>query len=84
MHQIEYRCHDALNNTAGTYSELDIVDTLEPVITKNVTEGIEGDGNPVHYFLDEESVVTLDCVDQYPHPVDDVTLYWEMVTSGRR
>ncbi|MBU3941089.1 MAG: hypothetical protein KKH88_04135, partial [Nanoarchaeota archaeon] len=81
FHKLTWYCEDALGNIEAEHYELDIVDTLAPIITKNVTGGIYGGENPIHYFLNHDSMITLDCVDQEPHPSDNVNLSWTMEWS---
>ncbi|MFH1839785.1 MAG: hypothetical protein ABH849_01410 [Nanoarchaeota archaeon] len=81
FHKLTWWCEDALGNVEDEqHVELDIVDTQEPKLTKEVFGGIPGYDN-IHYFLNENSVITLDCEDLNPHPVDDVTLYWDLYWS---
>ena len=78
-HLIEYWSVDLCGWEETHHFELDIVDTQDPVITKTITgPQVDGDNNPIHKYLKKDSTIVLDCVDEGPHPVDDVILYWEM------
>ncbi len=77
-HVLEWYCVDALGNVETTHVEYDIVDTLEPKTTKTITgPQINGTGD-VHKYITNETVITLDCTDQNPHPVGGETLHWEL------
>ncbi|MBN1274981.1 hypothetical protein JXA12_01690 [Candidatus Woesearchaeota archaeon] len=69
-HELEYWCVDALGNTAGPFTEIDIVDSVAPVITT----GIEGPSvdNGTHVFIDGVTNITVDAYDPDPHPVEGV------------
>ncbi|MGC9310336.1 MAG: hypothetical protein ACP5E4_01280 [Candidatus Aenigmatarchaeota archaeon] len=81
-HALEFYCEDALGNTDGVHREIDIVDSQAPVVTKEVfAPKVAGNQSPIHYYLTEESKIALTCEDLLPHPVGDVTLYWELYWS---
>jgi hypothetical protein len=79
-HTLEYYCVDRLNNTEQVKTEVDVVDTLPPVVTKEVSEPkvacSEDDPTGCDYWLTQESMISLNCEDQQPHPVDNVTLFY--------
>jgi len=81
-HYLEYYCEDALGNRETIYKEVDIVDTVPPIVEKVV-------GEPKTHCQDEEceewewkittmTPITLNCIDPEPHPVDHSTLYWRI------
>ena len=83
IHKLEYWCEDVLDNKAAKQEEIDIVDTQEPEIWKEVGEPSElvdtecdPDEEPCDYFVTTETNITLRCVDPDPHPVDDVEIHW--------
>ncbi|MFH1787878.1 MAG: hypothetical protein ABH834_00685, partial [Candidatus Altiarchaeota archaeon] len=77
-HLVEYWAEDLCDNEEEHHFELDIVDTAAPEITKEVVgDQVDGNGNPIHKYINDETQVILTCEDVMPHPVDDVTLYWE-------
>lgn len=81
-HLVEYWASDGCYNEEVHHYELDIVDSKAPEVVKNVSGTfVQGDGNPVHYYLGSESLITLDCADQSPHPVGQETLYWNTFWS---
>jgi hypothetical protein len=80
-HKLYFWCEDALGNTAGNSEvvyETDYVDTQAPQTTKDIT-GPQIDGQEIiHKYITKDSTIILNCADQDPHPVNDVTLYWEL------
>ncbi len=80
-HQLYYYCEDALGNKGDVHYELDIVDTVAPNTTKDITgPKIAGTGN-IDWYITKDSTIILDCVDPQPHPVDVVTLKWKLYYS---
>ncbi len=78
-HLIEYWASDGCYNAETHHYELDIVDSKAPVTTKEVTGTfVKGDENPVDYFLGSQSLITLTCEDQSPHPVGGEILNWQI------
>ena len=74
VHEVEYRCADALGNSVESMYETDVVDTAAPNTTKTVAEPkVAGEGD-VHWWMTQDTEITLDCNDVMPHPVGDVTL----------
>ncbi|MFH1770016.1 MAG: hypothetical protein ABH828_00490, partial [archaeon] len=81
IHELEYRCYDALENGMDNIkSELDIVDTQDPVSWKTLTgDQVDCTGEYGYNdcaYITQSTLVTLECEDLTPHPVDDVTLYY--------
>ncbi|MEK6918377.1 MAG: ice-binding family protein [Nanoarchaeota archaeon] len=81
-HLIEYWASDGCDNVETHHYELDIVDSKAPVTTKEVTGTfIKGDNDPIDYYLGSQSLITLTCKDQSPHPVGGETLNWQIFGS---
>lgn len=78
FHRLTWYCEDALGNVESEHVELDIVDTEAPVTTKEVLGPKLPGYDDIHWFLTDESTVVFDCVDPEPHPVNDVTLNWNL------
>ncbi|HOI18474.1 MAG TPA: DNRLRE domain-containing protein [Candidatus Woesearchaeota archaeon] len=77
-HVLEWYCVDALGNEEDLHIEYDIVDTLKPITTKTIT-GPQVDGiGDINKYITSESVITLECEDQNPHPVGGETLHWSL------
>ncbi|MFA5060693.1 MAG: hypothetical protein WC494_00040 [Candidatus Pacearchaeota archaeon] len=78
-HLIEYWSVDGVCGNEETHHfELDIVDTKAPITTKVVGEPkVEGEEG-IHYYITSGTQINLTCVDPQPHPVNDVTLYWNV------
>ncbi|MCD4666836.1 lamin tail domain-containing protein, partial [archaeon] len=73
---------DALGNLETEYVEVDIVDSVAPSTVKEILGPQEnGDGSPIDKYITSESTIRLECTDPNPHPVDDVTLHWELYWS---
>ncbi|MCX6817786.1 MAG: VWA domain-containing protein [Candidatus Aenigmarchaeota archaeon] len=82
LHEIEYYSTDACANNETSKFELDIVDTQPPETAKDVLgPKVAGDGNPIHYYITDDSTIKLTCTDPQPHPVDQVTLNWAVYYS---
>ena len=84
-HRLSWYCVDALGNKEQTHTELDIVDTKPPVSTKS----FQGTAIPCNnsdlrcanqtdcdYYVTQSTKIKLNCTDQQPHPVDNVTIYY--------
>ena len=82
-HLIEYWAVDGVcGNAEAKHYELDIVDSKAPITTKNVSDPkIAGNGNPIHYYINSDTDITLNCADQQPHPTNAVKLNWELFYS---
>ncbi len=78
-HELEYYCVDRLGNTGPIQSEIDIVDTEPPIITKEIVGPQYGDCSPNSEgdcYIDTATEIRVDAVDPEPHPVNDVTCDW--------
>ncbi|MCX6775947.1 MAG: DNRLRE domain-containing protein [Candidatus Micrarchaeota archaeon] len=75
-HRLMWYCVDALNNTENMHSELDIVDTQPPIISKTLGDPKHAciEGEHCEYYITQNTNITLTCVDQQPHPVNNVTI----------
>jgi hypothetical protein len=81
-HELYYYCEDVLGNKGPTHYELDIVDTQAPHTTKTIGDPkVEGTGD-VDWWVTQQTSITLSCVDQGPHPVNDVTLYYRIYNDS--
>ncbi|MFC2143264.1 OmpL47-type beta-barrel domain-containing protein [Candidatus Aenigmatarchaeota archaeon] len=79
VHEIEYKCYDALGNEAGVYSEIDVVDSQVPEVTKEIGEpNVVCEGAECDYYVTQNTEIELTCTDPEPHPVDDVTIEYRM------
>ncbi|MCD4666825.1 hypothetical protein K8R47_03375, partial [archaeon] len=86
-HILEAYCEDSLGNweCMENIYEIDYVDTQPPVTTKTLgtpkvecspaEKAIYGDDC---WYITQSTFVGLSCVDQDPHPVDDVTLHYKV------
>ncbi|MCW1297714.1 MAG: DNRLRE domain-containing protein, partial [Candidatus Parvarchaeota archaeon] len=77
-HLIEYWAVDGCGWEENHHFELDIVDDKAPVTTKIIGEPkIEcGESQGCDYWITQQTKITLDCVDQEPHPSNHVKVYW--------
>ena len=79
-HTIEYYCVDALGNQEPVQTEVDVVDTLEPQIIKEVSNPKvscnEIPGEECHYYINQSTTISLTCLDQDPHPVGGEELFY--------
>jgi len=80
-HLVEYWSTDGCGNPENKHYELDIVDNKGPTITKTVGTPsvlVDSECNPqvedCDYYIRQDTPITFNCVDQEPHPVDDVTI----------
>ncbi|MEM3690559.1 MAG: hypothetical protein QXZ40_02410, partial [Candidatus Micrarchaeia archaeon] len=104
IHELEYYAVDRCGNEETHHFEIDIVDSKPPVTTKtignpkvecNATDKAMYGMNDCWYMTDE-TPITLQCVDQEPHPIDTVTLYytiewkqnwgdsWQVIANGSK
>jgi hypothetical protein len=83
-HLIEFWAEDACGNEEEHRFELDIVDDTPPEIIKTVGEPkIEcNESEECDYYITQDTVITLNCTDREPHPVDKVVLYWRTYLEG--
>ncbi|MFH1442682.1 MAG: hypothetical protein ABIG96_01490 [Candidatus Micrarchaeota archaeon] len=79
-HELEYYATDALGNEGQHYYEYDIVETVPPVTIKTVgdpkVECDPQDPNNCDYYINQDTMITLECTDPEPHPVDHVNVYY--------
>jgi hypothetical protein len=85
-HKIVYWSVDSCGNAEEKHYELDIVDTQAPNMWKTVgspSHLVDPNCNPqtqsCDYYVTTATDITLHCVDQNPHPVDNVTLHYSWV-----
>ncbi len=85
QHTLEYYCVDALGNKEITKSEIDIVETMPPVITTAI-EGPSAGTCPAteghQCFLDGITNITVTATDPQPHPVEGVNCSWDYTVIG--
>ena len=86
MHEVEYYSYDSCMNNETSQFEIDIVDTKYPITTKTVGEPkvacAQDDPNECDWYITQHTPIDLRCVDQQPHPSDDVTLYYRYNING--
>ncbi|MEM2181050.1 MAG: MopE-related protein, partial [Nitrososphaeria archaeon] len=82
-HTLEYWCVDKCGNEEPHHFEIDIVDTKPPIVEKIITGPQQDAPAPYHKYLSSLSNITLNCTDPEPHPVNGVTLYWEMYWKNK-
>ncbi|MEM3609582.1 MAG: Ig-like domain-containing protein, partial [Candidatus Anstonellales archaeon] len=82
-HRLTWYCVDALGNKEQEHVELDIVDTKPPVSTKSfIGTAIPCNQLPCanqsdcYYYINQSTKINLTCIDQQPHPVDHVKIYY--------
>ena len=79
-HVLEYRAVDIFGNIEDLKYQCFFVDDTEPTINKAVGEPKiacePNDPNECDYYITKNTEITFTCEDQYPHPVNDVTIYW--------
>jgi len=76
-HVLYYFSVDNLGNLEPIKANCFFVDKTPPEISKDVgTPKVEGDNNPVNWWITQNTPITLKCKDVGPHPSDDVTIYW--------
>ena len=84
-HELEYYCADILGNETRVYSEIDIVDTVGPLIEKTVVGPNTGDcppGTDDICFIDGVTEIHVRAYDPLPHPVDQVVCDWDYTVTG--
>jgi hypothetical protein len=81
-HELEYYCEDALGNRGEIYGEIDIVDNQPPEIEKEIVGPSYGDCPPMSpkddCYVDGVTEIHVDVWDPEPHPVNDVSCYYEV------
>lgn len=85
-HELEYYCVDALGHETSHETEIDVVDSKPPEITKTIIGPQIGDcppGEGQDCYIDGETVIHVEVIDPEPHPVDEVVCKWDYtVTDG--
>jgi hypothetical protein len=81
VHELRYRCYDALGNYHVTESEIDIVDTQPPETTKVIGEP-KMQFPEVDALISDHTPITLTCTDGQPHPVGGEKIYWQWQYSA--
>jgi hypothetical protein len=64
-HELEYYCEDALNNTAGPYTEIDRVDSTPPTTTKTLVGQKYPcqDGQDCHFWIRQDTELCMSAED---------------------
>jgi hypothetical protein len=77
-HTLFYYSEDALGNKEETQTEVDIVDTQQPVLEKQMGKPSIScsslNQSDCHYYITNETAITLNCIDNLPHPVNHVMI----------
>jgi len=90
-HILEWYCVDALGNSAGSksepYQEIDIVESMPPVIEKQIIGPWYGDCPPTpgtddRCYIDGVTQISVHVYDSEPHPVNDVVCEWDYTVDG--
>jgi len=71
-HELEYYCVDALGNAEDIHSEIDVVDSKPPVITKAILGPMFYNATQDKTYLDGVTIINVNAYDPTPHPVDGV------------
>ena len=82
IHELEYRCNDSLGNEYEPKTEIDIVDTVPPVTTKEIIGPVFFDKLENKTYINGVTKINLTCIDPEPHPVNDVTIYYRYYVNG--
>lgn len=75
-HELEYYCVDVLGNKEDIKSEIDIVDTKPPVITKEIVGPQFYNETEKRLYIDGKTEIHVNAKDPEPHPVDEVKCKW--------
>jgi hypothetical protein len=82
-HDLEFYCEDGLGNASEPDIEYFTVDTMAPVITKEVRGPQIGDCPPTEdgdpCIINGVTEILVDAVDPEPHPVNSVTCDWSYI-----
>jgi cysteine-rich repeat protein len=89
FHRLTWYCVDELGQKEADHVELDIVDTQKPVSTKTF-EGLSiqcsqlpcANSGTCDYYIPQSTKIVLSCVDNEPHPVDHVKIYYKYTVDG--
>ena len=84
-HFIEFYAKDLFGYTEEMNSQCVFVDNQEPLVDKNVGDPqVECDDESdydCHYYITQQTPITLTCIDKIPHPVDNVSLEYNYRVS---
>lgn len=81
-HLIEFWAVDKCGWESEHYWELDIIDLSAPITEKTVVgPQVDGDLNPIHKYITEDTIIKLACSDVEPHPVEMEYIWWELYWS---
>ncbi|MBU0635663.1 hypothetical protein KKE06_01425 [Candidatus Micrarchaeota archaeon] len=79
-HRVDYWCEDSIGLTSQLYTEIDVVETVAPEITKQVIGPQIGECPPVEEgdicIIDGVTEIHVSAIDPQPHPVNQVTCDW--------
>ncbi len=80
-HKIEYWCVDKVGKVEEPNEEIIYVDTVAPIITKEIVGPKVGDCPPEEegdecWIADHRTQIVVEAIDPEPHPVDDVYCEW--------
>ncbi len=86
-HLIEYYSVDNVNKTEEVKKQCVFVDNTPPVTTKEIVgpkypENCLSLGQAGECWITNDSIIRLNCSDQLPHPVNDVTLHYRTFLDG--
>ncbi|MFH0971429.1 MAG: hypothetical protein V1835_02570, partial [Candidatus Micrarchaeota archaeon] len=86
MHTLYYYSVDELGNKEGTQSEVDIVETQPPEMRKEMGKPAipcaDLERDDCHYYITQNTEISLSCSDVYPHPVDHIQMYYRWRLDG--
>ncbi|MEM5772994.1 MAG: fibronectin type III domain-containing protein [Candidatus Aenigmatarchaeota archaeon] len=74
-HLVKYWAVDACGQEEAPHYELDIVDNKPPILTKEIGDPKIPVGTG-EWYITQNTMITLNCVDDSPHPSDHVTIYY--------
>ncbi len=81
-HQVEYWCVDALGNEEKHHFETDAVDLDPPETDKEVCEPQYIGEDEYDYWITQDTPISLDCEDVYPHPSGAYKIYYRYDVDG--
>lgn len=81
-HLLEFYSIDNVNNAEQVQSHCMFVDATPPTITKELSDpkiSCEEIGDDsCHFFITQNTNITLTCIDAGPHPSGNVTIFWRV------
>jgi hypothetical protein len=80
-HLIEYWAVDSCGWEETHHFELDIVDSKPPILIKDIGEP-KVPVSSGEWYINQSTTITLNCVDDNPHPSDHVTVYYRYNVDG--